>query len=516
MAARRPAPRRFSKTSRCWSSAATPAIPVTGISYDSRDVRPGHLFVALRGRARGRPPVHRRRPRARRRGHPALPAARGAAAGAAGVARLRPGRRHPPVALPRRRRLPRPALAAPQGDRRHGHGRQELHHLVHPPAARLRGQEDPGSSRRSPSSPATNREEPLGHPFRQSTPEAPEVHGMLAEMVAGGREFAVVEATSHGLSERTNRLGDVLFDAGVLTNVTHEHLEFHGSFAQYRSDKANLFRRLGRPKDVDCPRFGVVNAERSVRGLLPGSRSRARVHLQLRAPGRPLRGRCPARSLGHDVPPVLRAGSREVRIGFPGPFWVDNALAAVLTVSRMLGVEALDLAPMVDRAHVRDRPHGLRGARPALRRGGRLRAHARRIRAAVPVGSLGRPGQDHRGVRLGGRARPRQAPDAGPGRRALVRHRRRDRRGPARRGPDGDSRARSPPAARARPGARTSSSSRTGPRPSGSPSTSARPGDAVLLLGKGHEGSIIGPAGSAAWDERAEAERALRAMGYGA
>jgi len=44
----------------------------------------------------------------------------------------------------------------------------------------------------------------------------------------------------------------------------------------------------------------------------------------------------------------------------------------------------------------------------------------------------------------------------------------------------------------------------------------ARPGDAVLLLGKGHEGSIIGPAGSAAWDERAEAERALRAMGYGA
>ena len=84
---------------------------------------------------------------------------------------------------------------------------------------------------------------------------------MLAEMAAGGREFAVVEATSHGLSDRTNRLGDVLFDAGVLTNVTHEHLEFHGSFEQYRSDKANLFRRLGWLKDVDCPRFGVANAD---------------------------------------------------------------------------------------------------------------------------------------------------------------------------------------------------------------------------------------------------------------
>ena len=42
----------------------------------------------------------------------------------------------------------------------------------------------------------------------------------------------------------------------------------------------------------------------------------------------------------------------------------------------------------------------------------------------------------------------------------------------------------------------------------------AGPGDTVLLLGKGHEGSIIGPNGPAAWDERAEAVAALRALGY--
>jgi UDP-N-acetylmuramoyl-L-alanyl-D-glutamate--2,6-diaminopimelate ligase len=42
----------------------------------------------------------------------------------------------------------------------------------------------------------------------------------------------------------------------------------------------------------------------------------------------------------------------------------------------------------------------------------------------------------------------------------------------------------------------------------------ARPGDTVLLLGKGHEGSIIGPSGPTAWDERAEAESALRSLGY--
>ena len=43
----------------------------------------------------------------------------------------------------------------------------------------------------------------------------------------------------------------------------------------------------------------------------------------------------------------------------------------------------------------------------------------------------------------------------------------------------------------------------------------ARPGDSVLLLGKGHEGSIIGPSGASAWNEREEAEAALRALGFG-
>ncbi|HUZ17586.1 MAG TPA: Mur ligase family protein, partial [Spirochaetia bacterium] len=92
--------------------------------------------------------------------------------------------------------------------------------------------------------------------YRQSTPEASEIHAILAEMVDQGKEFAVIEATSHGLSERTGRLADVRFSGGVMTNVTHEHLEFHGSFEQYRSDKANLFRAL-----EGEGAFGVVNCE---------------------------------------------------------------------------------------------------------------------------------------------------------------------------------------------------------------------------------------------------------------
>ena len=82
-----------------------------------------------------------------------------------------------------------------------------------------------------------------GHNYlRQSTPEAPEIHGLLAEMRDNGVKYAAVEATSHGLSEKTQRLRDVRFSSAVITNITHEHLEFHGSFAAYRHDKANLFR----------------------------------------------------------------------------------------------------------------------------------------------------------------------------------------------------------------------------------------------------------------------------------
>lgn len=82
------------------------------------------------------------------------------------------------------------------------------------------------------------------NPYRQSTPEAPELQRLLAEMAAAGTEIAVLETTSHALSPLNNRLGTVSFDAAVFTNLTHEHLEFHGTMERYRDDKGNLFRKL--------------------------------------------------------------------------------------------------------------------------------------------------------------------------------------------------------------------------------------------------------------------------------
>jgi UDP-N-acetylmuramoyl-L-alanyl-D-glutamate--2,6-diaminopimelate ligase len=110
-----------------------------------------------------------------------------------------------------------------------------------------------------------------------TTPSAPQVQGLLAQMVANGAQYAVIEMTSHGLAQ--GRLNGVDVDAAVLTNITHEHLDFHGTFEAYRSAKGRLFQMLGqsrsktRPqkyihpdgsvsnRDFTPPKLSVINAD---------------------------------------------------------------------------------------------------------------------------------------------------------------------------------------------------------------------------------------------------------------
>ncbi|EMB23230.1 UDP-N-acetylmuramoyl-L-alanyl-D-glutamate--2,6-diaminopimelate ligase [Treponema denticola] len=101
----------------------------------------------------------------------------------------------------------------------------------------------------------------IPNPEHQTTPESNIVQLRLAQMRDSGCAYAVVEASSHGLSPRTARLEDVIFDAGVFMNVTQEHLEFHGTIEQYRYDKANLFRALDKNPGKGFPIFGIVNYE---------------------------------------------------------------------------------------------------------------------------------------------------------------------------------------------------------------------------------------------------------------
>ena len=73
---------------------------------------------------------------------------------------------------------------------------------------------------------------------RATTPEALELQQLLAAMVAAGNDSAVIETSSHALA--LGRVRNCRYQAGIVTNLTHEHLEFHGSMDAYREAKALL------------------------------------------------------------------------------------------------------------------------------------------------------------------------------------------------------------------------------------------------------------------------------------
>ncbi len=75
-----------------------------------------------------------------------------------------------------------------------------------------------------------------------TTPDPPDVQRYLARMVKSGATHAVLEVTSHGLAQ--HRVTGCAFDVAAVTNVTHEHLDFHGTQAAYRQAKARLFQGL--------------------------------------------------------------------------------------------------------------------------------------------------------------------------------------------------------------------------------------------------------------------------------
>jgi UDP-N-acetylmuramoyl-L-alanyl-D-glutamate--2,6-diaminopimelate ligase len=354
------------------------------------------------------------------------------------------------------------------------------------------------------------------NPFRQSTPEAPEIHGMLADMLTSGREYAVVEATSHGLSGNTNRLGDVLFDAAVMTNVTHEHLEFHGSFERYRSDKANLFRSLARSaaKPLDCRRFGVVNADDPSRDYFRGC-TELPVYTYGMKNSADLRASSPVWDAAGCTFALEHGGRvKSARILIPGPVWVDNSLAACLAVSCMLDIDPLGLAPLlaalkgvkgrmeqvdfgqpftviVDYAHT---PGAFERLLPWMRD----RTEGKLI---AVFGSAGERDREKRVMQ--GRIASKSCDmivltdedPRGEDRMAILEH--------IAEGCAGKRRGEDLHLVPDRPAAIRLAFSR------------AAAGDVVLLLGKGHEGSIISADGSHEYDERTEAENALREMGFG-
>jgi len=93
-----------------------------------------------------------------------------------------------------------------------------------------------------------------------TTPDPPDVQAYLARMVEAGVTHAVLEVTSHGLAQR--RVAGCDFDVAAVTNITHEHLDAHGSLEAYQQTKASLFEGLTRSfRKPGMPKVAVLNRD---------------------------------------------------------------------------------------------------------------------------------------------------------------------------------------------------------------------------------------------------------------
>lgn len=90
-------------------------------------------------------------------------------------------------------------------------------------------------------------------PATHTTPDPVSLQHLLAKMVENGCEYAFMEVSSHAIEQR--RIAGLRFEGAVFTNLTHDHLDYHKTFAVYRDVKKQFFDHL--PKTA----FALVNVD---------------------------------------------------------------------------------------------------------------------------------------------------------------------------------------------------------------------------------------------------------------
>ncbi|HEX2469272.1 MAG TPA: UDP-N-acetylmuramoyl-L-alanyl-D-glutamate--2,6-diaminopimelate ligase [Candidatus Limnocylindrales bacterium] len=487
-------------------------VEVTGVTHDSRAVRPGMLFVAIPGQHAD--------------GHDFVPAAIEAGAAGAIVEQPVAGVAAPQLVVD----AARPALASTAawwyGDPSHEltvvgitgtDGKTTTAYLA---VAALEAAGLPTGMIGTIATRVGGRTE--DHAVHATTPEAPELQATLRAMADAGDRVAVVETTSHGLA--LDRVASVAYDVAILTNVTHEHLELHGSWEAYREAKLSLFDRLREGRAVTkphpVPATAIVNLDDPSAGLFVGTArdAGARVITYGTEPAADVRAtRVTEDADGLHAAVSGPSGEGRVDLNLAGRFNVHNALAIVA-----LG-DALGLDPQRVRS-------GLAGLRVVPGRMERVDAgqpfgvvvdFAHSPASLTTVLDLLAPVAAARGgglIAVFGSAGERDtAKRSQMGRIAGERTRLVVLTDEDPRGEDRDAIldeiARGAEAAGRRrghdllliPDRRAAIAAAF---------EAARPGDVVLLTGKGHERSIIGPDGEQPWNERAVAEELLAVMGY--
>lgn len=183
-----------------------------------------------------------------------------------------------------------------------------------------------------------------------TTPESPDVQGLLREMVESDCRGVAMEVSSHGIVQK--RIAGVSFDVGVFTNLTQDHLDFHGGMQSYFEAKAALFS--GMESDAEKEGIAIINVDDSY-----GDRLKKMLfeHLKVYTYGRSANADFQASNIRSDFNGTefkLSFGERSflVRIPLIGSFNVYNAVAAIAS-AYSVGLNLREtVAKMVDAPQV--------------------------------------------------------------------------------------------------------------------------------------------------------------------
>ena len=151
-------------------------------------------------------------------------------------------------------------------------------------------------------------------PADQTTPDPITLNKLLAQMVEAGCEYAFMECSSHAIHQR--RIAGLTFAGGVFTNLTRDHLDYHGTFAAYRDAKKLFFDEL--PSEA----FAITNAD-DRNGLFMTQNCAAHIQTYSTRTAADLKAHILEESIEGML---LEMDGTEVSVRFVGRFNVSNLL----------------------------------------------------------------------------------------------------------------------------------------------------------------------------------------------
>jgi UDP-N-acetylmuramoyl-L-alanyl-D-glutamate--2,6-diaminopimelate ligase len=173
-------------------------------------------------------------------------------------------------------------------------------------------------------------------PARLTTPDAVSIQAQLADMVEAGCDYAFMEASSHAIHQK--RIAGLHFTGAVFTNITHDHLDYHGTFQNYINAKKALFDQL------PATAFALVNAD-DPRGKVMVQNTAAKVHTYALKKWADFR----ARILGYNLSGLhLDLDGAEFHGRLIGTFNAYNYLS-VYAAARLLGLESMEVLTVLSR-----------------------------------------------------------------------------------------------------------------------------------------------------------------------